>query len=62
MAGSKRTYSDFVMYYSDLWLEECIHQNNCANEHELYITTLCDTRSKDKEQEANVTKSYEILK
>ena len=49
MAGSKRTYSDFVMYYSDLWLEECIHQNNCANEHELYIKTLCDTRSKDKE-------------
>ena len=47
MAGSKRTYSDFVMYYSDLWLEECIYQNNVNNEHELCIATLCDIRSND---------------
>ena len=43
MGQSKRDYSDFVMYYSNLWLEECIQKNNVANEHELYITTLCDT-------------------
>tara|TARA_R100000084_G_scaffold86615_1_gene41207 strand:+ start:40 stop:204 length:165 start_codon:yes stop_codon:yes gene_type:complete len=52
MAGSKRTYSDFVEYYSNLWLEECIQQNNVANEHELYITTLCDNKNiEDKKDE-----------
>ncbi len=44
MGQSKRNYSDFVEYYSNLWLEECIKQNNVKNEHELCIKTLCDTR------------------
>jgi hypothetical protein len=39
---------DFVLYYSQLWLDEVINSNGCKNEHELYITTLCDTKCKNK--------------
>ena len=52
--------SDFVIYYSQMWLDEVINSNGCKNEHELYIKTLYDTRYKDIEQTANVTKKYEI--
>ncbi len=40
---------DFVLYYSQVWLDEVINSNGCKNEHELYITTLCDTRCKNKQ-------------
>jgi hypothetical protein len=39
---------DFVLYYSQLWLNEVINSNGCKNEHELYVNTLCDTSSKNK--------------
>ena len=40
--------SDWVLYYSQMWLDECINSNGCKNEHELYIKTLySDNRPKD---------------
>jgi len=38
---------DFVLYYSQLWLNEVINSNGCKNEHELYIKTLYDNSPKD---------------
>ena len=32
--------NDFVIYYSNLWLEQAIKDNNCKNEKELYLKTL----------------------
>jgi len=39
--------NDFVLYYSQMWLDEVIASNGCKNEHELYIKTLYDNRCKD---------------
>lgn len=38
---------DFVLYYSQKWLDEVINSNGCKNEHELYIKTLYDNSPKD---------------
>tara|TARA_R100001510_G_scaffold57622_1_gene66478 strand:+ start:1767 stop:1907 length:141 start_codon:yes stop_codon:yes gene_type:complete len=38
---------DFIIYYSDLWLKECIDQNNCKNETELFNKTLINKNTKD---------------
>jgi len=32
--------NDFVIYYSNLWLEQAIKDNDCKNEKELYLKTL----------------------
>ena len=32
--------NDFVIHYSNLWLEQAIKDNNCKNEKELYLKTL----------------------
>ncbi len=32
--------NDFIIYYSNLWLEQAIKDNNCKNEKELYLKTL----------------------
>ena len=43
--------SDFVLYYSQMWLDEVINSNGCKNEHELYIKTLYDSRPKNNKVE-----------
>ena len=35
--------SDFVLYYSQMWLDEVINSNGCKNEHELYTGLHCMT-------------------
>ena len=32
--------NDFIIYYSNLWLEQAIKDNDCKNEKELYLKTL----------------------
>ena len=32
--------SDFLLYYSDMWLKQAIKDNNCSTERELYNKTL----------------------
>ncbi len=36
--------NDFIIYYSNLWLEEAIKDNNCKNEKELYLKTLYESK------------------
>ncbi len=40
---------DFVIYYSQMWLDEVIASNGYKNEHELCFHTLYDISSKNKE-------------
>jgi len=39
--------SDWILYYSQKWLDEEINQRGLKNENQLYWATLCDTRLKD---------------
>ena len=39
--------SDWILYYSQKWLDEEINSRGLKNEHQLYWATLCDTRPKD---------------
>ncbi len=40
--------NDFVIYYSNLWLEQAIKDNNCKNEKELYLKTLKNDKRNSK--------------
>ncbi len=39
--------SDWILYYSQKWLDEEINSRGLKNEQQLYWATLCDTRPKD---------------
>lgn len=39
--------SDWILYYSQKWLNEEINQRGLKNEHELYWATLYDNSLKD---------------
>jgi len=42
--------SDWIIYYSQKWLDEEINSRGLKNEHQLlYWATLCDNRVKDVE-------------
>jgi hypothetical protein len=40
--------NDFIMYYSNLWLEQAIKDNNCKTEKELYLKTLKNDKRNSK--------------
>lgn len=40
--------NDFVIHYSNLWLEQAIKDNNCKNEKELYLKTLKNEKRNSK--------------
>ena len=57
--------SDWILYYSQKWLNEEINQRGLKNEHQLYRATQHDrvtNRSKDIEKGANVTNKFKIFK
>ena len=34
--------NDFILYYSEMWLEQAIKDNNCKTEKELYEKTYME--------------------
>jgi len=37
-----KNMNDFIEYYSNVWLQQAIKDNNCSTERELYNKTLID--------------------
>ena len=42
---SKVTQDDWILYYSNLWLEEEINSRGYKNVHELYYNTLINSEN-----------------